>query len=133
MGASTPPELVLPVAGVPLALEVPVAVPPFVAPLLVVPVTGVVLVGVVPAGVVEAAVVETPVDVLVDPLATLEDAELFAEDGPASSSALLVSTGSSAGTLDGTLSLTVVPPQAASATAPSVAPTSASDCLRRVI
>ncbi len=50
--------------------------------------------------------------------------------GPRWSSVLLVE-GLSAGVVLGTLSATVVPPQAASATAPKVAATSASGCPRR--
>jgi hypothetical protein len=131
VGATTPPEVVLPVVA---PLEGGgVAVPPLVEPVLGVVFAGALVVElevrVVLAAVelVEEVVAEELLDVdpvdPVDPVAPVAPVELVA---PALSSALF-SVGTSAGTVAGALSATVVPPQAASATALRVPPRSASD------
>jgi hypothetical protein len=133
VGATTPPEVVLPVVA---PLEGGgVAVPPFVEPVLGVVLAGALVVELeevvlarvelVEEVVAEELLVVDPVDPVtpVDPVAPVAPVELVA---PALSSALF-SVGSSAGTVAGALSATVVPPQAASATAPRVPPRSASD------
>jgi hypothetical protein len=128
------------VVPVPTPVEGVVApTPPLVEPVLGVVVTGVV-VGVVVAGVevvevevvaaVEELLVATDVDPvvpieLVAPVEPVEPVELATSSG-------LRSTGTSAGTLAGASSETVVPPQAASAAALTVPPRSAIDRERRV-
>jgi hypothetical protein len=135
VGATTPPEVVLPVVA---PVEGGgVAVPPLVEPVLGVVVTGVLVVelaaGAVVVGVelVELAAEELPVVDPVDPVAPVVPVAPVELVAPALSSGLL-SFGTSAGTVDGALSATVVPPQAASATALRVPPSSASDRELRV-
>jgi hypothetical protein len=130
VGATTPPPVPLP-AGAPEALVVPVGVAaPFVVPVAGVVVAGVEVAGVVVAGVelVDVETDESPPPAVV-PVAGEEFAE--EEDAGEASSAPFVSTGTIAGGLAGTSSVTVVPPQAASATAAAVAPNSASGRVAR--
>jgi hypothetical protein len=135
VGATTPPEVVLPVvvpvAGVVAVAGGGVAVPPLVEPvvgveLVVDEVVDELLAGVVVAGVelVEDVAEEAPVDPVV-PVTPVEPVELAASSG-------LLSFGTSVGTVDGALSATVLPPQAARTTAPAAPPSSASDRLPRV-
>jgi hypothetical protein len=95
-------------------------------------VAGVVVAGVLVTGVVVVALLEVAADVPATPVTLPAEDESFAEDWPALSSELLVVTGTSGGGLDGTLSATVEPPQAPSATALAAAPSSASDREARV-
>ena len=117
--------MVVPVAGG------GVAVPPLVEPvvgveLVVDEVVVEVLAGVVVAAVelVEDVAEEAPVDPVV-PVTPVAPVELTVSSG-------LLSFGTSVGTVAGALSATVLPPQAARATAPAAAPISASDRLPRV-
>jgi hypothetical protein len=110
-----------------------VAVPPLVEPvvgvLLVVEVVVDVLAELVDAAVelVDEVAEEAPVDpvTLVAPVTPVEPVELEMSSG-------LVSFGTSVGTVAGALSAIVLPPQAASATAPTAPPSSASDRRPRV-
>ncbi len=115
-----------PLALVPPALVVPVAVPAELTPVAEVLTTGEGLDGVVVAGVeVEPVELERP-----EPVGAPDADELLEASGELSS-ALLV-TGSSAVGLAGTLSVTVVPPQAPSATVAAAAPSRVSERLPRV-
>jgi hypothetical protein len=110
-----------------------VAVPPLVEPVvgveLVVDELVVALLDVVVAAVelVVDVAEEAPVDpvVPVEPVTPVVPVELTMSSG-------LLSFGTSVGTVDGALSATVLPPQAARATAPAAPPISASDRLPRV-
>ena len=109
---------------------VPMPVPPPVVPGVDVPVEGVVVAGVVVAGV----DVTPPAPVV--PVLAVEPVEAFVPEElvlPPVSSALLVVTGVIWGVVAGTSSATVVPPQAAIATATSAQPASASERLPRGI
>jgi hypothetical protein len=113
----------------PVVLVVPVPVPPSVLPTAEVLVTGVVVTATV-VELLDDVVTELTDDEPVAPVPELPE-ELLEASGLLSS-ALLVSTGVSGGGLVGTLSETVDPPHAASATAPAAAPSTASDRLARV-
>ena len=119
---------------VPAALVEPVPVPPSVAPALEVEVTGVVVTATVDE-LLDEVVSEDTDDEPVAPVPAFADEELpeLLDASGLLSSALLLSTGVSGGTLDGTLSLTVEPPHAASVTAPAAAPSNASAREARVI
>jgi hypothetical protein len=106
-------------------------VPPSVAPTLEVEVTGVVVTATVDE-LLDEVVTDDTDDEPVAPVPADPEAALLDASGLVSS-ALLLSTGVSGGTLDGTLSLTVEPPHAASVTEPAAAPSNASAREARVI
>ncbi len=136
MGATTPPPVPLALPELGVTGLVAVVPPAGVAAVVVAPVAGVLVAGVVVTGVVVTGVVAvslvpeiTPVEALAPIVADEESAEETGE----LSRALLLRTGVRDAGVEGTSSVIVVPPQAASATAAPVEPRRASGRRQRRI